>query len=389
MMHVYFASSEKELVLRFPTVETVYESLNCPALILRNESVIDVEITGKTVLYFFENGENVGKSTVVANVYPDRTVQSVVEEIYGCRKRIKLYTEVISGAATFTLTELNKEISELNLSINRLMTANDTVGIQKLQDRLIVLIGIRDIKVGGDTTKAEYHQKIENLEEEIDKKILSLGNDYVKVTSDKSGYFFRGVDGYEGRLSVSNIEDLTTEQIFAAFNDKNDTTDYLGKIVNGYEWYTFCTIPSENISDFTVGKSYGVGITNEKNFDVQLKLARSVYSYGDDVAVLIFVSDRSYDGFDYSRLQYAEVRYDSHTGYIIPRTAVRYKDGVAGVYCLYGYRVVFREISPTFERDGLIIVDTDAKSTSDYRTLSYYDNMILKGFDLYVGKIIE
>ena len=34
MMHVYFASSEKELVLRFPTVETVYESLNCPALIL-------------------------------------------------------------------------------------------------------------------------------------------------------------------------------------------------------------------------------------------------------------------------------------------------------------------------------------------------------------------
>ena len=68
---------------------------------------------------------------------------------------------------------------------------------------------------------------------------------------------------------------------------------------------------------------------------------------------------------------------------------MRYLDGVAGVYCLYGYRVVFREISPTFERDGLIIVDTDAKSTSDYRTLSYYDNMILKGFDLYVGKIIE
>ena len=64
-------------------------------------------------------------------------------------------------------------------------------------------------------------------------------------------------------------------------------------------------------------------------------------------------------------------------------------DGVTGVYVLKGSVVEFREVSPIAMSDGTILVDAEAESTGKYSALKYYDILVVRGKELYVGKIVE
>lgn len=388
-VNFYFTSPESEIVTQFPCEETISLSVECPAYVTRNEHVIDYDITSKSVLYFFDSGEKVPKNSILAYVYDNKDYHDIIERIYDNRKQIEHFQDIISAYDMFTLTELNDEIFKLTNRINYCMSANDTTELEKLENKLLLYIGVRDIKVSSDATIEDCHRKISELNDEINNLVSSMGDDYDVVKSTMSGYFFRGTDGFENKVTPDVIESISCAEVVDLFDLKVNDTNSLGKIVEGYDWYSVCVIPASMISDFTVGNEYDIEITNENNLNMSMTLSRILYTYGEDKAALVFYSEQSATAFDYSRFQYFNVIYKTYTGYAIPTTAIRYVNGVQGVYILYGYRVDFRQIVPLYERDGVIIADINAKSTSDYRILSYYDNIIMKGFDLYVDKIID
>lgn len=388
-VNFFFTSPESEIVTRFPTEETFDLSVECPAYVTRNEHVIECDISARSVLYFYQSGEKVPKNSVLAYVYDGEDNQDIIDRIYDNRDKIKHFESIISAYDMYTLTELNDEIFKLTNQINSFMSSNDTTELVDLENRLLLLIGVRDIKIGSDMTIAACHQKISDLNTEIDELISSMGTDYEVVTASMSGYFFRGTDGYENIVTPSSLESISCGEVVDLFDMETKTSSFVGKIVDGYDWNSVCIIPASMISDFTIGNDYNIQITNESNLSISMTLSRVIYTYGEQRAALVFYSQQSPLMFEYSRFQFFDVVYDSYSGYAIPSTAVRYLDGVQGVYILYGYRVEFREIAPLYERDGVILVDANAKSSSDYRILSYYDNIILKGLDLYVDKIID
>lgn len=388
-VNFYFTSPESEIVTRFPTEETFNVSVECPTFVTRSEYVIECDVTSKAVLYFYESGEKVAKESVLAYVYDDEDNCEIIERIYKIRDKIDHLKSIISAYNMYTLEELNDEIFKLTNKINTYMSSNDTTELENLESRLLLFIGVRDMKIGSDMTLASCNRKIADLNTEIDDLIDSMGTDFETVKASMSGYFFRGTDGFENVVEPSSLEHIDCDLVADLFEEKQTPSNYVGKIIDGYDWYSLCIIPSSMIADFTVGREYDIRVTNESNVNIKMTLSRVAYTYGDDKAALVFYSQQTPETFEYSRFQYFDVVYNSYSGFSIPTTAVRFLDGVQGVYILYGYRVEFREISPIYERDGVVLVDSNAKSTSDYKALSYYDNIILKGFDLYVDKIID
>ena len=67
------------------------------------------------------------------------------------------------------------------------------------------------------------------------------------------------------------------------------------------------------------------------------------------------------------------------------------KKKVQGVYVLYGSEVQFKQISILYAEDDYVICDAapDKDELFNGETVSLYDKVILKGDDLYDGKVIE
>ena len=61
-----------------------------------------------------------------------------------------------------------------------------------------------------------------------------------------------------------------------------------------------------------------------------------------------------------------------------------------GVYIKRGFIVQFREVIPLFAENGMMIVTNDKeRSSGSYKLIAQNDNVILKGTDLYDGKILK
>ena len=119
-------------------------------------------------------------------------------------------------------------------------------------------------------------------------------------------------------------------------------------------------------------------------------LYRILSDVGSDTSVLIFRTDILPEGFSYLRNQTVQVVKSSFTGYRVPVSAVRIVDGVKGVYILRGSKVLFRKIEPLFEYDGYLIVKERDESAADRASwLAKNDFVIVKGKDLYDGKIVN
>ena len=75
-----------------------------------------------------------------------------------------------------------------------------------------------------------------------------------------------------------------------------------------------------------------------------------------------------------------------YSGLKVPRSALRVVDSKRGVYVLTGMQVKFVEVNVLFTYGDYMICE---KQTSDSTVLRLYDEVIVKGKNLYDGKIIS
>ena len=188
-VNFYFASPESEVVTRFPTTETFDLCVECPTYVIRNEQVIDYDISDHSVLYFYESGERVSKGSTLAYVYDGQDSVDTINQIYATKELIKHFESIISAYDMYTLEELNREIFKLTNKINLCISSNDTTELEKLESKLLLFVGVRDIKIGSGISIAKCHQKIDDLNTRIDELISSMGDSYEVIKASMSGYF--------------------------------------------------------------------------------------------------------------------------------------------------------------------------------------------------------
>ncbi len=370
------------------------ETLTISTTIMRDETVLFSPINGDVSLYY-SDGDKLPVNTKVADVYSSAASSDIRKRILQLDKKIRILENSNmseSGKRTDTASTDKLIWKELYSFLDNSANGNVSSALSE-SDALLALLNNRKIIVG---SVSNYDEKIETLKKEKNELTEKLSQAESTVITDMAGYFYSAADGYENIFSSENISTLT----YSVFSSKKEmqAEDYsgtdkgypIGKLVTDYLWYIACEIDTELLHNYSTGGYYDVKFPHNGGVTINMYLFRILYEVGSDTAVLIFRTDIHPDGFNYLRNQTVQIVSKSYTGYRVPVSAVRMQDGVEGVYILQGSKVLFKRIETLFEYDGYLIVKEQDESASDSADwLAKNDFVIVKGKELYDGKILS
>lgn len=378
------------MVQEVETADTVRidtsEDIRAQGYIIRSESVLELQTNGY-LGYTVADGERVSVGAQVADVYADTEEnRSKLEAIENIDHKLDLIAEANSVKGIYTVSAADRRIAVLRQQLSDAVADGSPIS-RELEDELLVMLYVRDMRSGKslDETQAALVQERNMLK-------ASLGAPGKTLSADKLGYFYSECDGYETFFDADGVMNATIadfESVLAGEQTPELSEHTVGKIVTDYNWYLVCQLPVEQTRGMSESKRYTLHFDGENGRTLTMQLARLVYEYGNDKSVLVFQSEEMPEGFTYTRFQTVTIEQEQFSGYRVPISAVRSLDGISGVYVLRGSIVEFREISPVNVQDGVVTVDADAEATGKYKMLQYYDRIIVKGKDLYVGKIID
>jgi hypothetical protein len=239
------------------------------------------------------------------------------------------------------------------------------------------------------------------------------------LSTSESGYFYYGCDGFETVFPYASAMTMTP----AEFLEMTGATaagigeGVLGKLVRNATWYAAAYVP---LSDPAVelfqqgvasGRTYTFTCRDSGGMELSMTIERLVPD--GEGALLVFSSRSMPDGFTFPRRFTAETVAYETGGYRIPTEALvtlrsrETGEEITGVYVLAGNIVEFRKISIYVRHDGYIIARTyedvkayleelsqsdpaeyERRTADEWSFLSFNDNIITGGNELYEGKVI-
>ncbi len=369
----------------------------------------------------YKNGKNISILTMQSNkVYiptvSDSASVAVGDSIAVCftsQEQAKLYDKLQSieaeidnleqlqslvNSSLINVTALNDDISTaINRYVNHAESGN-YAGFAKTQSSLVAKITAKQRASGGNLKVADridkYVQKKVQLEKKIQKKTY--------VTSPYAGYFVSEIDGYESAYDYTELENgkITTSQINDLFHTQPSVPENtIGKIIGQHVWYFVCNMSLTDASMLKNGHRVTVDFPKENLFEIPMKVHAISERSGDQVAV-IFQCTLLNDALSKLRNETAEITVNTYEGYRISNDLlVKNEDGLTGVYVLAGKRVQFKPIRILFHGDGYVIAaaaiyyldngEIDKEQTPALDPLETYDQLIVKGKNLYDGKVIS
>lgn len=383
-----FAGSVISSIETLP-VSTVEEDINITAdcYIVRSESPIEFTSDG-LLSHLVTDGTRVSAGDKVAEVYSgDKGQSETLQQLSEMKARRQLIEKAISKKGSYSSGAVDREIARLKSEIDLCVAQGNVEGLRTLTDALQMMLYIRELKVGNDLSgvKESIDNEIKALEEKI-------GGALAVVTSKSSGYYFSSCDGYESFLKPDDLQTVSVESLRELLDRKKEPMPIgatAGKIVTDYKWSAVVEIPVTSARPLIQGNLYQVNFSESGDTKVEMRLERLIMEYGSDTAIVVLSAEEMPRDFSYVRYQTLSITLNQTKGYRVPVSALRNLDGVTGVYVLRGSVVEFREVSPVLLSDGAVLVDANAEPTDQYQMLSFYDTVIVRGKELYVGKIVD
>lgn len=373
----------------YVTVESTYTT---GVTLLRSETVLYSPVQGE-ISYLHNDGEKVAVNTDIAEVYPYSGSTETRQRIMEINRTIRLLENSNMSDAE-KRTDTTSTDAKIKNNIYKLLDAMDKGNVSYadiLSDDLLIQLNRRRI-----ITKSvnNFNKQIAELNAEKRALSASLPQSERTVKTTDVGYFYTSLDGYENIFSADNISSLTYGEYLALVSapaedlSATDNGYPVGKIVTDYLWYVACEIDISELHNYETGRKYNVKFPYNNDTSISMSLYRILSEAGSDTAVLVFETGMLPSNFNYLRHQTVQIVKEVYTGCRVPVSAVRVVNGNSGVYVLQGSKVVFKRISPLYEYDGYIISE-EKKSDGSISWLSKNDFIVVKGKNLYDGKIVE
>lgn len=400
----HMSSSVKEGVdVFYATSGRIPLNVVCDGYILRDESVIDGVPSG-VLTPTVADGEKVRSGNKVADIYSSSSA-ATQSKISLVEDQISFYEKCASSHISVGDTTLvDRSLADSVLAIRRAVEDGKVTAALSMKSDTVLDIRRLGVLSGRVT---DYDAVITSLKSELATLKASMGNVSSSVFAPYSGYYFSVTDGYEDIFSVSDIDALTYsgffEMVSAAENRAVTESLTQGKLVRDFRWYVACPMSTAEASSMTEGKSYSVTLENNADETLSMELCTVLSNASDAVAV--FRCSRIPDSYDFTRCQKTTIEIESFTGFRIPAEAVRFHEGMQGVFIRDEVTVKFRRISVAYESGGYfycnVVDDTDAElptetdSESTEQDKPYYsylrenDIVIRSGTGLYVGMTLD
>ncbi len=362
---------------------TATDGLNITGLIVRNETLVTSNKDG--VLHFLvSDGGRVPKDGVIANIYDDEASSITLNEIESISEKISDIEEILSYNDT---DAVNLDIinSKVQGNINDFVLSTSTSDFSKVNSASSDLLSSINRKQAALGYDVDFASQLEELKTKYDSLSKELPSAKGKIEAQKSGYFVSKTDGYEEILKDTNLDDLTYE-FLEGVKPKETPNNVVGKIVSDYEWYIAAKVSVNESLNFKEGDTLTIETAVKASKELPVTVKQINISNDTDNAVILFACNQMSSELATMRSGPMTVVKNRYSGLKIPKSALRVVDSVRGVYVENGMQVDFVPIEIVFKTDSYLICE---KQSGDDNALKLYDKVIVKGKNLYDGKIIS
>ncbi len=363
--------------------QTVDEQINMNGFILREETVIPLTANG----YLSSNysvGTKVSLGADLGEVYPN---QSAAGNRYAIRQ-LQLTANALVAAQNASDTtdvikpdDLNQSISQ---SVSRLVAARDDYDfsdIEQYKEEIIQYCGQKEIVLYPNT---DYSTRVESLNNQAQTLAASGEGNLASVVSTASGYFVDHIDGYEETLSGLDLSSLTVskaEEMIGAYTSYQADTSAV-KIVTSHKWRYITVLSGEDAEQIRSGNTVSLRFSHVSE-DVPMTVEKLVRDEETGKYLAIFSGETINEELLSIRFCSATIVVASYTGLKLPKEALRFENGVRGVYVVVMDKMYFRKIEEIYEAEDYLIAKINE---DDEESLRLYDTVIVQGKNLYDQK---
>lgn len=349
---------------------------------IRNETVINRRANG-VISYTCRDGSKVANGSVVAYTYQSENDILVDQQIEKLKGEVELLESAQNPGTTAVVEPafISEQIDEQYQTIAFLIAENDLESLDEERKKLQTLMDIYQIVINEET---DFNSAIDNINSRITELEARRREPTGMIIAENAGYFIGHTDGFESKLSPDTIDTLTADDIkdVIAESRKKKSENYIGKIVDGYEW-KMVGIVDPKLTDFRVGSSVTVKFSSTPD-TVTATIDNMAETDDPNESIIVLACDELTYNLVQRRAERVEIILNDYKGIKVPRNAIRFnKDNEKGVYILLGQRIAFKKIKPIYECDEYLL----SLITSDSDYISVYDDIIIEGeisADLYV-----
>jgi len=351
---------------------------------VRDESVIKSG-NSKYIDLVIGDGDKVSKNGTIANVYSSENAAKIQTQIRELQTKIDEFEAVISASSNYLEeTSYSPEIKKgiLNLTLNA-SNGEYTTAFESASE--FVTSVTKEKIANGEIT--DYSSKLEQLQDEMKKlkKQSTAVTNY--ITSASSGYFSYKIDGCENLLNMSMTDDFnasTFENIKNICNGEQTMPNGIGKVVNGSEWRVCFKADSTKFDKIEKGDSINIRIPSVTDSVIKCSV---IELFEENYEVYVVLQSNMVTGHLLSqRVCEIDIIIDSHKGLRVDKNALRKIDGVEGVFVKSNGILKYREVDVLYIGSTYAVIKYNILDKS---SVQVYDEIVVKGSDLYDKKVIS
>ncbi len=378
LYNVIYNPFSTEMVSYFQT----YDSIRATAWFVRSEQVLTCTETG-VKNYLVGDGERVAKNGTIANLYSSEDQVQTVNQIAALDSEIASLQELESYSATSAdLSLLNSQIKSAWIS---LLSSTENAAFSQISGHADTLLSLLNRKSLATGETASFAPLIQSLQASRDALAAAGSVPTGSVITQTAGYFVSTVDGYETVFSPNDLDALTPTSLLHP--EAGAVPDgAVGKIVEDYQWYLAVNVPFSQSLLLREGSSYTIRTGLSTMASVPTTLLQINSDDNDDYVTAVFLCKYNNGELSSIRTQNVDIVLQEYAGLRVNAKAVRVVDGVKGVYVQTTSVAKFKEIEILYNAGDYLICAYDS---SDSEHLNLYDEVIVKGRNLYDGKTID
>lgn len=367
----YFMMDEQyttETALPYSATDSVVFGGVC----LRDEQIMSYIGSG-VLSYCVPDGGKLAGGSEVAQIYGKESDIGVNREIEELKHKLEILKKIqnpgtVEAAQPKTVSSL---IEDKYREISSLIRTGRLERLESAQEELLVLLSTMQI-ISGESE--DFSGAIAQTELQISSLTEKQAQPSGSIKAEQSGYFVSTADGLESELTAGLASTITANQIRELLKRKTDTpANAVGRLVTSYKW-KIAGIIDNSMKNYSGGDRVTIRISGvSEPFTATIDEIRDTENMNESVVILSCT--RLTGELAALRCPKIEMHKSTYTGIKVPRDAIRFENGVKGVYVKRGEEPVFRKIEVIFESADYVI----SEKTTEKGFLEMYDDIILEG----------
>lgn len=378
------------------TAADAVDGIKITGIIIRNEEIIKSD-TSAAMHFEINDNERVAAGGVIANLYGSSTQSFAAAELKNIEKEINNIEQIhkYNDLNAVDIGTLNAKIyDEFNI-IASITATGKFSSLQSNKEEMLALMNRRKLATGQEV---DFSAQLSALKTKRDALLSRVGQPIGVLKTEKSGYFVSATDGYENILTPDKLDSITPEFLDDMKPENAGDDKTVGKLVSDYTMYIAASVSINDSLSFKVGDKLVINTSLKSNPELDVEVHDINVSHASDRAVIIFSCQEMSGELSSMRTDTMTVVKKKYSGLKVGSKALRVStqtvtnaDGtqsektVTGVYIVNGVTAEFVPVNIIYTYDNYALCEI----ISEDGNLRLYDEVIVKGKNIYEGKIID